>query len=262
MTHSVFQGSTPQGEPHEDEGGRGGSALSNIEDYGSITLHSERGNVQIITIIGQVEGHTALPSVTKTTKYEHIIPQLAAIEESNRVDGLLILLNTVGGDTEAGLAIAEVIASMRKPTVSLVLGGGHSIGVPLTVSAQKSFIVPSASMTVHPVRFNGMIISAPQTYRYLDRIEDRIVKFVAKHSGISEQRYQQLMKNVGELATDIGSILDGEEAVQEGLVGSLGGISEAFDALFEMIGVRRAEREQQEQSRSSEIIPSPAPEQQ
>lgn len=235
MSQAPFQGAAAREEPHGESGGQGGPALSGIEDYGSITLHSERGNIQIITIIGQIEGHTVLSSATKTTKYEHIIPQLAAIEESGRVDGLLILLNTVGGDTEAGLAIAEVIASMKKPTVSLVLGGGHSIGVPLTVSARRSFIVPSASMTIHPVRFNGMIISAPQTYRYLDRIEDRIVKFVVRNSEISEQRYQELMKNVGELATDIGSILDGEEAVQEGLVGSLGGISDAFEALFEMI---------------------------
>ncbi|NLT57878.1 MAG: hypothetical protein GXX99_02820 [Clostridiales bacterium] len=212
-----------------------GTQLSKIEDYGCITLHSLRANIQIITVIGQVEGHTVLSSTTKTTKYEHIIPQLAAIEESPRIDGLLILLNTVGGDIEAGLAIAEVIASMKKPTVSLVLGGGHSIGVPLTVSAKRSFIVPSASMTIHPVRYSGMIISAPQTYRYLDRIEERIVGFVVKHSRISEQRYQDLMKSVGELATDIGSILDGEEAVKSGLVDSLGGIAEAYEALYGMI---------------------------
>ena len=210
-------------------------SLSSIEDYGSITLRTARATVHIITIVGQIEGHTAQNSSTKTTKYEHIIPQLAAIEQSPNIDGLLILLNTVGGDVEAGLAIAEVIASMTKPTVSLVLGGGHSIGVPLTVSARRSFIVPSATMTVHPVRYNGTIISAPQTYRYLDRIEERIVGFVARNSKITRERYLELMKNVGELATDIGCILNGEEAVAEGLVSSLGGIADAFEALYEMI---------------------------
>ena len=185
-------------------------SLSSIEDYGSITLRTARATVHIITIVGQIEGHTAQNSSTKTTKYEHIIPQLAAIEQSPNIDGLLILLNTVGGDVEAGLAIAEVIASMTKPTVSLVLGGGHSIGVPL-------------------------IISAPQTYRYLDRIEERIVGFVARNSKITRERYLELMKNVGELATDIGCILNGEEAVAEGLVSSLGGIADAFEALYEMI---------------------------
>ncbi len=218
------------------------NALASIEDYGSITLRGRRGTIHIITIVGQIEGHTVQDASTKTTKYEHIIPQLAAIEESPRIDGLLILLNTVGGDVEAGLAIAEVIASMTKPTVSLVLGGGHSIGVPLTVSARRSFIVPSATMTVHPVRYNGTIISAPQTYRYLDRIEERIVGFVSRNSKISRERYLQLMKNVGELATDIGCILNGEEVVAEGLVSSLGGIADAYSALYEMIGQDRSAR--------------------
>ncbi len=210
--------------------------LGDMRDYGSITSHGGRGVIQIMSIIGQVEGHTELGGSTKSTKYEHILPQLVAIEESQRVEGLLILLNTVGGDVEAGLAIAEVIASMRKPTVSLVLGGGHSIGVPLTVSAKRSFIVPSATMTIHPVRYNGLIVSAPQTYLYLDKIEERIVSFVVRNSKISERRYTELMKNVGELVTDIGSVLDGENAVREGIVDSLGGVSDALDALYEQIG--------------------------
>ncbi|MPM66983.1 Translocation-enhancing protein TepA [bioreactor metagenome] len=209
--------------------------LGDMRDYGSITSHGGRGVIQIMSIIGQIEGHTELGGSTKSTKYEHILPQLVAIEESQRVEGLLILLNTVGGDVEAGLAIAEVIASMRKPTVSLVLGGGHSIGVPLTVSAKRSFIVPSATMTIHPVRYNGLIVSAPQTYHYLDKIEDRIVSFVVHHSKISERRLTELMKNVGELVTDIGSVLDGENAVREGIVDSLGGVSEALDALYEQM---------------------------
>ena len=239
--------------PEGGDNKNGKNALSSIEDYGSITLHAKRGTVHIITIVGQIEGHTAQNASTKTTKYEHIIPQLAAIEESPRIDGLLILLNTVGGDVEAGLAIAEVIASMTKPSVSLVLGGGHSIGVPLTVSARRSFIVPSATMTVHPVRYNGTIISAPQTYRYLDRIEDRIVGFVARNSKITRERYLELMKNVGELATDIGCILNGEEAVAEGLVSSLGGITDAFAALYEMIESEKEDGETSEEAKQERM---------
>ena len=206
-----------------------------IIEMGSTVVKNKRGTIHCLTIIGQVEGHTTLPPNVKTTKYEHVLPLLTSVEEKDDVDGLLLLLNTVGGDIEAGLGIAELVAGMTKPTATLVLGGGHSIGVPLTVSARRSFIVPSATMTVHPVRYNGTIISAPQTYRYLDRIEERIVGFVARNSKITRERYLELMKNVGELATDIGCILNGEEAVAEGLVSSLGGIADAFEALHEMI---------------------------
>ena len=207
-------------------------SISNVKDYGSIISHGGRGVIQIMSIVGQVEGHTELGGSTKSTKYEHILPQLIAVEEPQRIDGLLILLNTIGGDIEAGLAIAEVIASMRKPTVSLALGGGHSVDVPLTVSAKQSFIELSSTMTIHPVRYNELVISAPQTYHYLERIEERIVSFVVRNSNSKEERYTKLMKNVGELVTDIGSVLDWENAVKEGLVDSLGGAAEVLDALY------------------------------
>ncbi len=220
--------------------------LAEVRDYGSITSHGGRGVIQIISIIGQVEGHNELSGSAKSTKYEHVLPQLVAVEESSNIEGLLILLNTVGGDVEAGLAIAEVIASMKTPTVSLVLGGGHSIGVPLTVSAKRSFIVPSATMTIHPVRYNGLVISTPQTFHNLDKIEERIVSFVVRNSNITEHKYMRLMKTVGELVTDIGSVLDGETAVKEGLVDSLGGVSDALDALYEQIDQRKKEEQEKE----------------
>lgn len=211
-------------------------SLSSIEDYGSITLRTARATVHIITIVGQIEGHTAQNSSTKTTKYEHIIPQLAAIEQSPNIDGLLILLNTVGGDVEAGLAIAEVIASMTKPTVSLVLGGGHSIGIPLAVSGRQTFIVPSASMTVHPVRMSGLMIAAPQSYRYFERVQESIVSFVARHSRITQDDFRQLMLADGDMSNDVGTILYGSQAVQLGLIDRLGTLSDALEALYGMIG--------------------------
>ena len=189
-------------------------SLSSIEDYGSITLRTARATVHIITIVGQIEGHTAQNSSTKTTKYEHIIPQLAAIEQSPNIDGLLILLNTVGGDVEAGLAIAEMIASLSMPTVSLVLGGSHSIGVPLAVSAQTSFIAPSAAMTIHPVRLSGTVIAVSQTFAYFSRIQDRIIDFVTRNSHIKREDFTRLMLQTGELTTDVGSVLYGEQAVE------------------------------------------------
>ena len=179
---------------------------------------ARQGGIHCLSIIGQIEGHQVLPEENKTTKYEHILPMLAAIEESEEVEGLLVLLNTVGGDVEAGLAIAEMIAGMRKPTVSLVLGGGHSIGVPLAVAADRSFIAPSAAMTIHPVRLNGLVIGAPQTYNYLARIQERIVRFVTAHSRCSREDYLRLMTNTDELANDVGSVIYGEEAVKLGLI--------------------------------------------
>ena len=193
-------------------------------------MHRER-----LTIIGQIEGHQALPENIKTTKYEHVIPLLAAVEESEEIDGLLLLLNTVGGDIEAGLAIAELIAGMKKPTVSLVLGGGHSIGIPLAVSARRSFIVPTATMTVHPVRHSGLVLGVPQTMRYFEQMQQRITGFVAAHSGMPEKRYTQLMLHTGELVMDMGTVLDGRRAVKEKLIDELGGLSDALAWLYKEI---------------------------
>ncbi len=204
-------------------------------EFGSAELKSSQGNIHCLTIIGQIEGHQVLPETTKTTKYEHVIPQLAAIEESPEIDGLLILLNTVGGDIEAGLAIAELIAGMKKPTVSLVLGGGHSIGVPLAVAARKSLIVPTASMTIHPVRISGTVIGAPQTYRYFQRIQEQIVDFVCKNSKVDRERFLKLMLETDELATDVGSVVYGEQAVSMGLIDRLGGLGDALGCLHKMI---------------------------
>ncbi|HCQ74067.1 MAG TPA: peptidase S14 [Clostridiales bacterium] len=187
--------------------------------------------IHCLTIIGQVEGHQVMPEDTKTTKYEHVMPLLAAVEESEEIKGLLILLNTVGGDVEAGLGIAELIAGMKKPTVSLILGGGHSIGVPLAVAAKRSFIAPSAAMTIHPVRLNGVVIGVPQTYNYFARIQERIVGFVTSHSNISRERYNELMLATDEIANDVGSVIYGEEAVTCGLIDSIGTLSDALDYL-------------------------------
>ena len=192
---------------------------------------TRQGSIHCLSIIGQIEGHQILPEDVKTTKYEHVLPMLAAIEESPEITGLLILLNTVGGDVEAGLAIAELIAGMSTPTVSLVLGGGHSIGVPLAVAAKRSFIAPSASMTIHPVRINGLVIGAPQTYEYLAGLQERIVSFVTAHSRISRRDYTRLMSDTRKLANDVGTILSGEEAVQCGLIDQIGTLSDALEYL-------------------------------
>ena len=203
---------------------------------GSVTINKNGHFIHCLTIIGQVEGHYLLPSGTKATKYEHVIPQLVAIEESNDVDGLIVILNTVGGDIEAGLALAELIAGMNKPVVSLVLGGGHSIGVPLAVSADKSFIVPSATMTVHPVRMNGLVLGVPQTLNYFQNMQERIVRFVCDNSGISPDRFRELMHATGgELVTDVGTVLGGETAVKEGLIDHVGTLGDAMECLYEMI---------------------------
>ena len=206
-----------------------------IEKSGSVTVGENGKVLHCLTIIGQIEGHYVLPEQNKTTKYEHVIPQLVAIEEDPTVDGLLIILNTVGGDVEAGLAIAELIAGMTTPTVSLVLGGGHSIGVPLAVSAKKSFIVPRAPMTIHPVRMNGLVLGVPQTLSYFDRMQERITNFVTANSSIDEGKFTTLMMNTGELVTDVGTVLDGEKAVEYGLIDSLGGLHDAIDALYKLI---------------------------
>jgi ATP-dependent protease ClpP protease subunit len=197
---------------------------------------AKTGSIYTLTIIGQVEGHQVLPETAKTTKYEHILPLLANIEESEEIDGLLLLLNTVGGDIEAGLAIAEMISGMRKPTVSLVLGGGHSIGIPLAVCTKHSFITPTASMTVHPVRMTGLVVGAPQTFRYFERIQEQIADFVTTNSRIDRETFLGYMMRTGELATDVGTIVYGKEAVQLGLIDELGGLSDALSCLHRMIG--------------------------
>lgn len=206
-----------------------------IVELGSDLTNSRNGNIYTLTIIGQVEGHMMAPETVKTTKYEHVLPLLAGIEESDDIDGLLLLLNTVGGDIEAGLAIAEMIAGMKKPTVSLVLGGGHSIGIPLAVCTKKSFITPTASMTVHPVRMTGLVVGAPQTFRYFQRIQEQIADFVTANSKISREDFERYMMATGEIATDVGTILYGKEAVESGLIDRLGGLNDALTALHKMI---------------------------
>lgn len=206
-----------------------------IIETGGITAGKGKHCIHCLTIIGQIEGHYILPAQNKTTKYEHVIPQLLAVEQDPEIEGLVIILNTVGGDVEAGLAIAELLSGMHKPTVSLVLGGGHSIGVPLAVSARKSFIVPSATMTVHPVRMNGLVLGIPQTLSYFDKMQERIVKFVTENSRITAQRFRELMMNKDELVMDVGSVLDGQTAVDEGLIDALGGIADVIEALYDMI---------------------------
>ena len=207
-----------------------------IEDLGSSIIRTKRGTVYVLTIVGQIEGHQLLPPTSKSTKYEHVLPLLATIEGSEQIDGLLILLNNGGGDLEAGLAISEVIASMSKPTVSLVLGGSHSIGVPLAVSAKKSFIAPSAAMTIHPVRLNGLVIGVPQTFYYFERIQERILQFVTANSQIKRDAFTKLMLQTGELAADVGSVIYGEEAVELGLIDRIGGLSDALECLYSIIG--------------------------
>ena len=220
---------------NEDETTRLQRRLQMVEDTGSVTTDNGSHRIHCMTVVGQIEGHYVLPGETKATKYEHMIPQLVAVDESREIEGLLVLLNTVGGDVEAGLALAELIAGMKKPTVSLVLGGGHSIGVPLAVAARQSFIVPSATMTIHPVRINGLVLGVPQAFTHFQRMQERIIDFVCRHSHMTPQRFSQLCMNTGEMATDVGSVLDGEEAVAEGLIDRLGSLKEALAALYTMI---------------------------
>ena len=214
-----------------------------IEYTGSVITKNGKYCIHCLTVVGQIEGHYILPSQNKTTKYEHVIPQLVAVEEDDRIDGLLILLNTQGGDVEAGLAIAELLAGISKPTVSLVLGGGHSIGVPLAVAAKKSFIAKSASMTVHPVRMTGLTLGVPQTFEYFQRMQERINNFVSDNSGIDPDRYNELVMNTGELVMDVGTILEGEDAVCEGLIDSVGTLDTALKCLYSMIDEYKAEHE-------------------
>lgn len=206
-----------------------------IIDSGIVSTPNAKHLIHCLTIIGQIEGHYILPPQNKTTKYEHIIPALVAIEQDRSIEGLLIILNTVGGDVEAGLAIAELIAGMETPTVSIVVGGGHSIGVPLAVCARKSFIVPSATMTIHPVRMNGLVLGVPQTLSYFDRMQDRITNFVTRNSRISAEDFKEFMMKKDELVMDVGSVVDGETAVKSGLIDYLGGLSEAIDCLYSLI---------------------------
>lgn len=213
-----------------------------LVELGSDLTTTGGSNIYTLTIIGQIEGHQVAPENVKTTKYEHILPLLAGIEESDDIDGLLLLLNTVGGDIEAGLAIAEMIAGMKKPTVSLVLGGGHSIGIPLAVCTKRSFITPTASMTVHPVRMTGLVVGAPQTFRYFQRIQEQITDFVTANSKISKETFEGYMLATGEMATDVGTILYGKEAVASGLIDRLGGLNDALTALHKMIDHPRQER--------------------
>lgn len=224
--------------------------MDRMTDLGSALTRGEYGTIYTLTIVGQVEGHQLLPETAKTTKYEHVMPLLANLEQSEEVEGILLLLNTVGGDIEAGLAIAEMIAGMKKPTVSLVLGGGHSIGVPLAVAPKASMIVPSASMTIHPVRMNGTVIAAPQTFNYFERIQERIVTFVAKNSRISRKKFLNLMLKTGEMAADVGSVLYGEEAVKLGLIDRIGGLRDALECLGEQI--REAKEGPREEEPSEE----------
>ena len=232
----------------EDDGGDSADSadkeeqkLNAIIETGSVTKSNGKYTIHCLTIVGQIEGHYILPAQNKTTKYEHVIPQLVAIEQEPSIEGLLIILNTVGGDVEAGLAIAELVAGMSKPTVSLVLGGGHSIGVPLACSAKTSFIAPSATMTVHPVRMSGLVLGVPQTLSYFDKMQERIVRFVTDNSGITAKRFRELMMTTGELVTDVGTVLDGESAVQEGLIDHLGSLSDAVRCLYRQIDQYKAE---------------------
>lgn len=210
------------------------SSNNSVVDFGSVTV-SGKHIIQCMTVIGQIEGHYTLPPQNKATKYEHIIPQIVAVEESEQVEGLLLILNTVGGDVEAGLALAELIAGMKKPTVSLVLGGGHSIGVPLAVSAKRSFIVPSATMTIHPVRLSGLVLGVPQTFSYFQKMQERITSFILRNSSIDRETFNSYLFNKDELVLDVGTVLDGEAAVKSGLIDSLGSLSDALNCLYSMI---------------------------
>lgn len=219
------------------------SKTEQIKETGAV-ITTKGYVIHCLTIIGQIEGHNILPPQNKTTKYEHVIPQLVAIEEDSRIDGLLILLNTAGGDVEAGLAMAEVLAGMKKPTVSIVLGGGHSIGIPLAVASKYSFIAKSASMTVHPVRMTGLTLGVPQTFEYFQRMQDRITNFVCENSNIPFERYNELAMNTEELVLDVGTILEGEEAVEEGLIDSVGTLRDAIDYLYKMIDDEKSGKNQ------------------
>ncbi len=219
------------------------SASESIKDFGSTNIKNSKGTIHCLTIVGEIEGHTVLPPASKTTKYEHVLPLLVSVEQDESVDALLLILNTVGGDVEAGLAIAELVASMKKPTASIVLGGGHSIGVPLAVSAKRSFIASSATMTVHPVRMNGMVIGVPQTYEYFRRMQERITNFVVKNSNIRKEKFTELMMKTGEMANDVGTIVSGDDAVTYGLIDEKGGLDKALSYLYQEIENTKSNKE-------------------
>ncbi|MDD4851258.1 MAG: ATP-dependent Clp protease proteolytic subunit [Gemmiger sp.] len=234
-----MQSKTPKAKPNADSPAQKRLEHDLITDSGIVAATKGRYAIHCLTVIGTIEGHNLAPDSQKTTKYEHVIPQLVDIEEDPEIKGLLVILNTVGGDVEAGLALAELIAGVNKPSATLVLGGGHSIGIPLAVSARRSFIVPTATMTVHPVRHSGMVLGVPQTLRYFEQMQERIVGFVAGHSHISAARFTTLMHNTGELVMDMGTVLGGEQAVAEGLIDAIGGLSDALNYLYGEIGQGR-----------------------
>ena len=228
-------------QPQED--GQEESLVDKIKQLGQTNVPSAPdSNIHILPIIGQIEGHMQLPSKNKTTKYEHVIPQLVAIEQNPKIEGVILLLNTVGGDVEAGLALSEMVASLSKPTVSIVLGGGHSIGVPIAVSADYSFITETATMTIHPIRLTGLVIGVPQTFEYLDKMQDRVIRFVTSHSNIEEEKFKELMFEKGNLTRDIGTNVIGDDAVKYGLIDEIGGVSEAIKKLNEMIDGNKEEQ--------------------
>jgi ATP-dependent protease ClpP protease subunit len=239
QTNQSGNSETPASEPQKKSKLKKGAVADNIQELGSTEIPTVKSNIHVMTIIGQIEGHMILPPNNKSTKYEHVMPQLVAIEQSNEIEGLMLLLNTVGGDVEAGLAIAEMVASMSKPSVSIVLGGGHSIGVPVAVSATHSFIVESASMTIHPIRLTGLVIGAQSSFDYLEKMQERVNKFVVGHSSVSEPKWRELLYKTGELSRDIGTSVVGKDAVKYGLIDSVGGISEAMNKLQELIKAKK-----------------------
>lgn len=224
------------------QGKKTASAAENIQELGTPEVPVAKSNIHVMTIIGQVEGHMILPAQNKTTKYEHVMPQLVAIEQSHEIEGLLLLLNTVGGDVEAGLAIAELVSSMSKPSVSIVLGGGHSIGVPIAVSATYSYIVESATMTIHPIRLTGLVIGAPSSFDYLEKMQERVNKFVVSHSSVTEEKWKELLFKTGELSRDIGTSVVGKDAVKYGLINEVGGVAKAQEKLKELISIQKNAR--------------------
>jgi ATP-dependent protease ClpP protease subunit len=233
------QGQMEEQEPQSEEKNKTSGVVQTIQQLGQTTAPQTESNIFCMTIIGQIEGHLVLPPQNKTTKYEHLIPQLVAAEQNPKIEGILIVLNTVGGDVEAGLAIAEMIASLTKPKITLVLGGGHSIGVPIAVAGDKSYIAETATMTIHPIRMNGLVIGVPQTFEYLDKMQERVVRFVTSHSNITEERFKELMFKTGELTRDIGTTVIGQDAVKDGLIDSIGGIGDAIRELNVRIEARK-----------------------
>lgn len=236
--HPEITPAPPEGPKRTRQAKKASVAAENIQELGSSEVPAAKSNVHVMTIIGQIEGHIVLPAQNKTTKYEHIVPQLVSIEQAAEIEGLLLILNTVGGDVEAGLAIAEMISSMSKPSVSIVLGGGHSIGVPIAVSAAYSYIVESATMTIHPIRLTGLVIGAPSSFDYLEKMQDRVNKFVVSHSRITEKRWKELLFKTGELSRDIGTSVVGKDAVELGLINEVGGVFPALSKLQELIKIK------------------------